>query len=34
MTQRTSVTHAQIDRVKAAFMKAFQQGDGAGIAAT
>ena len=34
MTQRTSATRAQIDRVNAAFLKAFQQGDGAGIAAT
>ena len=34
MTQRTSATRAQIDRVNAAFLKAFQQGDGTGIAAT
>ena len=34
MTQRTSATRAQIDRVNAAFLKAFQLGDGAGIAAT
>ena len=34
MTQSTSTTRTQIDRVNAAFLAAFQQGDGPGIAAT